>query len=307
MPAKKTVLLLTSAREPNWIDTAPTPVSRGLHEFVDKLNEEGDIHFAVSTLDKIDFAIDNGVVTVTDRYTGKDLRDYDMVHFRNATLYPDHARAIAIYLQHFGKLAYEYVDAERPEYGKLSQMVLFALNGLPVPNTWSSWHVTDTMNLYNKLSGNYPFILKANDGIKGHNNFLVRDETQLKEIMAELGEMQFVAQNFIPNDKDYRVLWFAQTPLIFSRSAAAGSHLNNTSRGGTSEEIALADFDPKALDIAREAGRLTRRSFSGADVMQNTETGDWYVLEVNAAPALTTGDLLDKKRSMYKKLIGELL
>lgn len=307
MKTRKSVLLLTSAREPGWIDTAPTPVSLGLRSFIDMLNEDGDVDYAVSTLDKLDFTIKGGEVTVYDRFNNKDLRDYDIVHFRNVTLYPDYSRAIAIYLQHYGKKAFEASDAEHPEYGKLSQMVLFALNGLPVPETWAAWSISDATSLYLRSSGAFPFILKANNGIKGHDNYLVRTQQELDEIIAANIDMRFVAQTYIPNDEDYRVLWFNDEALVFSRRATGGSHLNNTSRGGVSAEVPATDLDPIAIDIARKAARLTRRTLSGADVMRNKQTGEWYVLEVNANPALSSGDLLDRKLVAYKKMIGELL
>ncbi len=306
MTTHKSVLLLTSPREKGWIDNTSNSVVKGLHTFVEELSHEGDIAFAVSSADMLDFRIDHGAAVIFDRYTGKDLRDYDIVHLRNVTLFADYARAIAIYMGHHGKRVIDEHDAAVPEYGKLSQMMLFALNGLPVPNTWATWHIDDTTALYLQ-AGDFPFILKANGGIKGQDNYLVRSQKQLDEIITAHTGSQFVAQDYIPNDKDYRVLWFADDALVFSRSATGDSHLNNTSQGGTSAELNASELDPIALEIARKAATLVKRSFSGADVMQNSETGEWYVLEVNANPALSSGDLLDKKRAAYKKMIGEML
>lgn len=303
----KKVLLLTSPRAHGWIDQESNTVALGLHTFIDTLNQEGDVEFAVSTLDKLEFSITENGVSIYDSYSAKDLNEYDIVHLRNVTLFADYARAVAIYMKHYNKRVIDETDSSLPEYGKLSQMVLYKLNGLTVPNTWASWHVFDTADLYQKKSGEFPFILKANDGIKGKDNYLVRDSQQLTEIIKANEDVQFVAQNFIPNDKDYRVLWFADHPLIFSRSASDDSHLNNTSRGGTSDEVAVDSFDPEALELARKAAELTGRLFSGADVMQDSDTGKWYVLEVNANPALTMGDMLEQKRSAYKKMIGDIL
>lgn len=303
----KNVLLLTSPRESGWIDVVSTPVGQSLVTFISDLNKESDISYYVTTLDKLDFSIKDGAVSIFDRYNNRDLSTYDIVHLRNVTLYTDHARALSLYMHAKGKKILESVDTEQAEYGKLSQMVLFALNGLPVPNTWSSWHVADTAVLYEKKSNEFPYILKANAGIKGQDNYLIQNVEQEMEILKNNSQIQFVAQNYIPNEKDFRVLWFADNPLIFSRSATAGSHLNNTSRGGVSKEIDKSEFDASALELARRAGQLTRRHFSGVDVMQSTQTGDWYVLEVNSSPALTTGDLLEKKSAMYKEMIGEML
>ena len=309
MSEKKHVLILTSAREPRWIDDAPTETGQGLHDFINGLNaaDEG-VNFAVTTLDKLDFIVENGVVSIFDRYNQKDLTFYDLVHFRNVTLFPDYARAIALYMHHAGKQTLEQVDTTIPEYGKLSQMVLFAQNNVAVPDTWAAWNVRDVQVLIESKELAMPFVLKANDGVKGHDNYLVRTHDQLEEIIAENSDIRFVAQAFIPNDGDYRVLYFADNdPLIFKRVAAEGSHLNNTSRGGSSEEIAMEHFDQVALTLAHTAATLTQRSLAGVDAIQDNSTGRWLILEVNANPALSSGALLSRKIAGYKSMIKDVL
>lgn len=304
----KKILLLTSAREPGWIDTAPTEVSQGLHAFVDALNTDDEMKFSVTTLDKLQFSVENGKVTIFDTYTQCDLASYDVVHFRNVTLFADHARAITLYMDTHGKQVFERIDVSIPEYGKLSQMVLFAQNGVAVPDTWSAWHLADLRRLVEKNKLAFPFILKANDGIKGHDNYLVRDQAHFDEIVARDTGMQFVVQKFVANDGDYRVLYFGNDePLIFKRTAAEGSHLNNTSRGGSSMEIAGQDFDPVALRLAHKAAELTQRLLAGVDAIQDNKTGAWMILEVNANPALSSGTLLERKAAGYKKMIRGIL
>lgn len=304
----KNVLVLTSPREPEWIDRAANEVSQGLHDFVANLNTDGDIEFAVSTLDKLDFSIDDGIVSIFDNYTKKDLSAYDLVHFRNVMLFPDFARAITIYMESKGRQAFEKVDVNISEYGKLSQMILFAQNNIRVPNTWATWDVRNIHGLINQKKLTLPLILKANNGIKGHDNYLVRNHKQLNDVITKSKNAQFVIQEFIPNDGDYRVLYFTDdTPLIFKRVAAKGSHLNNTSQGGSSYEIDAVDFDQKALTMSRTAAKLMRRRLAGVDAIQDNKTGMWYILEVNANPALSGGALLDRKVAGYKKMIEEML
>lgn len=304
----KNILLLTSAREPGWIDNAPTEVSQGLHNFMDTLNTDDELVFSVTTLDKLEFTIEDGKVTIFDSYTQRDLMAYDVVHFRNVTLFADHARAVTIYMEAHGKRVFESIDVAIPEYGKLSQMVLFALNEVTVPDTWSTWHLADLRALVKKKALAFPFILKDNNGIKGHDNYLVRDQAQFDEIVAHNDGIQFVVQKFVANDGDYRVLYFGDDdPLIFKRTAAEGSHLNNTSRGGSSEEIASRDFDPEPLRLARAAAKLTQRLLAGVDAIQDNKTGVWMILEVNANPALSSGTLLERKAAGYKKMIKGIL
>ncbi|CAN5407009.1 hypothetical protein BH10PAT4_BH10PAT4_5030 [soil metagenome] len=304
----KNVLVLTSPREPDWIDRASNEVSKGLHDFIATLNADGDIKFAVSTLDKLDFSIVDGIVSIFDNYTKKDLSAYDLVHFRNVMLFPDFARAITLYMESRGRQAFEKVDVDTPEYGKLSQMILFAQNSINVPNTWATWDVRNIRSLISQKKLTLPLVIKANNGIKGRDNYLVRNNEQLDDVVTKSKGVRFVIQEFIPNDGDYRVLCFTdEAPLIFKRVAAEGSHLNNTSQGGSSYEIDVADFDQKALTMSRTAAKLMRRRLAGVDTIQDNKTGNWYVLEVNANPALSGGALLDRKVTGYKKMIEEML
>lgn len=308
MTSIKKVLLLTNGREPGWIEDGANSTSLGLHDFISELNIDGDIQFAYTTLDRIEFCIEDGDVSIYDTYTETELSDYDLVHFRNVSLYPDHARTISIYMAHHGKQSFEKVDVAIPDYGKLSQMVLFALGGVAVPSTWSAWGAFALQNLVEKKRITFPCILKANNGIKGHDNYLVKDFDQLSALLTERRDVQFVVQDMIPNDGDYRLLYFANAkPLLFKRIAARGSHLNNTSQGGTSEEIDVKDFDPVALDLAARAAQLTGRLLAGVDAIQDNKDKRWFILEVNANPALSSGVLLDRKIIGYKQMIKEQL
>lgn len=309
MTSQKSVLLLTSPRAQNWIDIPSNEVSKGLHTFIEALNVgDEEVTFAVTTLDKLVFTIENGDVSIFDTYTKKDLAEYDLVHFRNVALFTDFARAITLYMKHHDRQAFEEVDVDIPEYGKLSQMFLFAQNNVPVPSTWATWDAQNIEALVDEKNISLPFILKANNGIKGQDNYLIRTKEQLCKVVTENSNTQFVIQEFIPNDGDYRVLCFADAaPLIFKRVAAEGSHLNNTSRGGSSFEIGVDDFDPSALELSRKAARLTRRALAGVDAIQDNKTGEWFILEVNANPALSSGTLLDRKVVGYKKMIKEIL
>jgi D-alanine-D-alanine ligase-like ATP-grasp enzyme len=47
-------------------------------------------------------------------------------------------------------------------------------------------------------------------------------------------------------------------------------------------------------------------SLSGVDVMQNNETDEYYFLEVNIQPQLSTGALLDDKQVLLGNFIKSL-
>lgn len=303
---KKKLLLLTNAHQAGWIDDPQNNVSTALREFKKRIDTQGQIDAFISTVDALRFSVTSAGVVITDTQNNIDLREYDVVHFRNISRYWDFAKAISIYMHAHNKMTLEPVDENIPEYGKISQMVLFALNDIPVPDTFCAWHLDDLRLQMIEQNVEYPSIVKSNKGIMGKDNYLVRDDAEFASIIDTNDSNQFVGQRFIPNDGDYRVLFFGYNshPLIFKRTAQGGSHLNNTSRGGLSEEIPYDAFDQKALSLSMAAAKVTRRLFAGVDVMQDQRTGEWIILEVNANPALSSGSLPDEKAKLYSQFIN---
>jgi ribosomal protein S6--L-glutamate ligase/gamma-F420-2:alpha-L-glutamate ligase len=144
-------------------------------------------------------------------------------------------------------------------------------------------------------------IVKAADGYGGKTNFLVRTYQEFKEVLNSHRGVQFVVQEFIPNDRDYRCLVFGgKVKLVLQRSrdTASESHLNNTSQGATGEIIPLENLPVQAIaDVESAALALNRSSFAGVDLLINSETGQHYILEVNQTPQVEIGAAVDQKMS----------
>ena len=154
----------------------------------------------------------------------------------------------------------------------------------------------------------FPCILKAVDGSKGDDNYLAKDHAQLTELLREHTNVNFMVQNFIPNDGDLRLLFIGldREPLVFSRVSDGSSHLNNTSKGGAGKFID-SGLDPHYLRDARKAAEVLNREIGGVDIIVNKETGKHYVLEVNTTPALATGYGGDRKVAAYTEFLKETL
>ncbi|MDO8591613.1 MAG: RimK/LysX family protein [bacterium] len=130
---------------------------------------------------------------------------------------------------------------------------------------------------------NFPFIAKPNMGAEGKGVLLVKTKTDLKTIPET---QEYVFQNFIANDGDWRIIIVGGTPLgAMKRQAAQGSHLNNISQGATAsletDEIILTQI----YKMAAKAASLFHLAFCGVDIIRDQKTGKFYVLEVNTVPA----------------------
>ncbi len=129
----------------------------------------------------------------------------------------------------------------------------------------------------------YPFIAKPNFGAEGRDVLLIRSSKDFANIK---NPRDSIFQNFIPNDGDWRVIVVGGTPLgAMKRIAAKGSHLNNISQGAT----AVLETDDSTLEqvykMATKAASTFRLTFCGVDIIQNRQTGQYHILELNTVPA----------------------
>lgn len=298
----KKILIITSPRDPKWLESS-SDIARGLLSFAADISDKTmSVH--ITTLDRLIFTISAHTMGVWDDYNGRDLLEYDAIHMRNLDKdinSLDYARAIYAYATHHAVHVVEEAD-RGGAYGKLSQMVLFHLAGLPVPHTVASWSGSVLIRKTNTLS--MPLIVKANNAMKGEYNYKITSHDELVGKIA-MSPQSFVAQEFVPNNGDYRVLFIGEysDPLIFKRSSIDGSHLNNTSKGAQVERVAMSDFPKEALEMCVKAAVTVGRKVTGVDVMQDVRDGSWVLLEANANPALSMGEFLQEKRHMYRSML----
>lgn len=301
-------LLITGVRRKGWLDETDDSGVVKLRNFSRLVSQaEPSVELFVTSMDRIQFSVDGSNVSLYDEVTGRDLAEYDVIQLRNTDQsimnYADYAKAVSLYAQHRGVAILDPQDAGAP-YGKLSQAVLFALNGIATPKTWARWRGDELATQALKGGAQFPLIAKASMGTMGVDNFLIESPEQLVEILGATKD-PFVVQEQVPNEGDYRVLILGEAePFIFWRPRIAGSHLSNTSRGSVPEKDVT--LPQEALDLALRAQAVSERVCVGVDIMQNSESGEWIVLEVNNNPALATGAFNDDKAVRYAAMIKRM-
>ena len=249
---------------------------------------------------------------IYDNRNQMDVKDFDVVHFKNWQYEVNEAPVVAKYLEAHSVLFFNSEVNLLYASGKLMQMFVLALHNVPVPDTFFAPKALLTeLFADGKLpqAFTYPLILKANDGSKGDDNHLVADAKQALDILsASAKDKEYIVQNFIPNDGDYRLLYTGlenNEPLVFRRTAVAGSHLNNTSKGGTGAFVDIAKLPADYLRYAQKAAELLGREIGGVDILVDKTNGKPYVLEVNGTPALATGYGVDVKLGRLAKFLAE--
>ena len=289
---------------------APTEQTRKGHmnwlAFRDALRERltGEVQVEMAAIKQLTFVLDGQKTRIYDAEQNFDVADFDLVVFRTIGKLKEEAIAIAAYCR---SKNIKYIDGYIPKIGinKLSCAFIRWEHDLPVPET--VYGPAESVFSQVSVTG-LPAVLKASDGKKGRDNYLVNSPEAIQEILSSNPEKTFVLQKFIANDGDLRlVVLNDRVRLIISRQAQNSTHLNNTSQGGKAELIPLESVPPDVIELALQATKLEQLSVSGVDIIEEQNSGRYYILEVNRAPQIGTGEFVDEKLEAYARALAELV
>lgn len=270
------------------------------------LGDDFEVH--MGALQDLTFEIDASGDKVYDRNRHFSLGDFDLVVFRFIRREYARAAACASYLQ---QRAIPYIDSQiQPgSWSKYSAEVHRRSAGLNIiPSIFSTNVILSAMIEAEELPFGYPMIIKDVNGRKGRLNFIANSKEEAVGIFAEHAEAEFIVQQFIENEGDYRLLVMGgEVKLAIYRKAVDGSHLNNTSQGASSSVVDPATLPSEIIADALTAARLEKLEVAGVDMMIDTQTGLHYVIEVNSSPQLATGAVPDMKMDAYAAYLRSLM
>lgn len=260
----------------------------------------------ISALNELSFIF--GAKKSSTIYTadGHDLADFDLVVFRTVGQNLELAIATANYLR-FKKV--KFVDPYIPSIGtgKLACTSLRWRNHLPNPSTvYAPSNFLDKAIELSKVS--YPLILKSDTGKKGRDNYLISDSNELHSVLKNNSDTRFVVQKFINSNGDYRVLVMeGKITAVIKRTPVGGSHLSNTSQGGSAKLVSPKVFDAHVTQQILSSVKAEKLTFAGVDIIYDKKTKKHYFLEVNRAPQIGTGAFSSKKLKDYSNTLKELV
>lgn len=159
-----------------------------------------------------------------------------------------------------------------------------------------SMSADDILTNVNKMfHKKYPLIVKILDGSKGIGVSIVESERSLISVVQSLlanNDNGVIIQEFLKNDGDYRVhVVNGKVVAVMKREPnkddSDKEFRANISLGGTAKGMNdLDNIDPELLKLAIAAHNCTGAIWSGVDIMKESTTGKYYVIEVNASPGL---------------------
>lgn len=250
-----------------------------------------------------DFAPD-GECRLYEAEAGIDAADYDVLFIRGPKMRI--LSELAFYVTGYAELTGKSLVNGYGRYypgTKVAQTIMFRKHDAQFLRTL---YTTDKRRLITEAERvfGYPYVLKTNVGSHGDSNYLVKSIEDADRILRDEPEVDFLAQSYCPNDRDYRLLLVGKHELTFERKGNDDSHINNTSKGGQATPVEGL-LPSEIYATARAVAEDLQFDIAGVDIMPNRDTGELYFLEINSQPQLRTGALLDEKKKLLEDYFAD--
>lgn len=293
------ILLIGSSQTSETLDTYFGEYTDFFTRAIAKSTTKANVQW--SLFDDLYIQVGDGIFEITDTKTNLPLSTYDMILIRGKGFrqFFDVVRAVSRYAHmHNVPVINDYSGFR--DSSKLAQAVQFYEAGLPVATTLYANRAV--LSGERELPFAYPCIMKAVFGAHGNDNYLVHSLDDIRAI-AQGSNLRFVLQRYIENDNDFRVLVIGEKVLVIGRKAIDGSHLNNTSQGGSAQLIPLDQLPEGMAADSIKIARTLDMTIAGVDVLIDKITGEYSFLEVNSQPQLMSGAFVDEKEALFGAFI----
>lgn len=269
-------------------------------------DESKDIVLEHFCVDEVEYFYTPGNASLSAK--GVDLTKADLIVFRGGIeQYPTQIAMIRLVLDKLNIPYFNTMSQDVRSSNKALQSAMFFKYDMPFPSTYYAEPGIFFANVDTHFE--YPFIIKDTNAGHGLNNYLVKNREEVDAIQADpaVADREFLAQEFIKNDGDFRVFLMGEKCLPIHRVGDGSSHLNNTSRGGSGTIVDESALPEKALIDAKEIAKNFGYVMAGVDVIIDSDSGDYYFLELNSQPQIMTGAVVDSKLSLFTDLIESYL
>ncbi|MHB1865259.1 MAG: ATP-grasp domain-containing protein [Candidatus Saccharimonadales bacterium] len=271
-----------------------------------KINPKYEI--TLTSYTDINVLVDRSKTLIQLKDGNTDVASFDLVFFKTTNKQPDLAATIGAYLNKRNVRFIDQATMYAQVSSKIYQYIVLSDNKILVP--------ASVFMLRNRLKDSYPllvhklglpFILKDIHGRMGKVNYLIKNRRTFDEVVKAAKDLnkQLVAQEYIPNVGDYRLLIFGDKVylILYRRRVNNSTHLNNVSAGGSFKLLELDQLPKSVLAMAVKSARLLNRQVAGIDIVRAKDSNQWFVLEVNEGPQLSSGVLLKEKQQAFAKFL----
>lgn len=270
-----------------------------------------ETEFTTCSYKDLAYWIEPGNVKVYETISGRDIADFDLVYFKTHRNNYEFAIAAAEYLK-FHHV--QFVDEELRAYvayDKLAEAMHLVLHDIPVPFMVSgSQRViqSQAQEIIDRIGS--PFVFKEINADRSRSNYLLHTAKEVEDVLASAQPSDiFMLQKYIKNDGYMRILIFGSEPAVVIKRKAVGNddprkqHLNTPAGGANAQLLKGGQVSDDVCRLAAWAAKVMHRQVAGVDLIQDKQTGEWLVLEVNTAPQIRTGAFVEAKSKAFAKFI----
>lgn len=282
--------------------------------FFETVGELGDLRVEITKYRLLDYRVNREGEPRILLPDGSDIASAQTVYFKAHAYYPEHAGAVARYLQYRHVNFIDKNVANFVSRSKLSELFILATSGIPVPAMKVYSNGLDGLAYDDVVSyfGDNSFVLKDASADRGKDNYLISSQRTFKDAVSQLdGKRTIIAQEFIRSTGFTRVLVMGDKVVQVVERAQAPhddplkAHLNKPHGSSNARELKPAEYSANVTALARRAALALERTIAGVDLIQDKTTKKWYVLEANYNPELISGVSVTKKAKAVAKLLAK--
>jgi glutathione synthase/RimK-type ligase-like ATP-grasp enzyme len=268
--------------------------------FYKSLQQKSPEPFDYSSYSSLLFIFDNQAdqpVTVINLATSKKLNDYDGVYINGYLNTYELAATVAICCDALGV---SYVNKElhnAPSLSKLTAYAKLTEAKVRIPKTLAGSKSALLQSGDYQPADLFPAILKRADADRGIDNFKVKDQAEVAELLKLYDDQSiWILQEFIENDGFYLVSFYDNKPAFcIFRSLEERpdgderkAHMFKPKGGANASLIELAKVPQKVIDETQKAIKVMNRQIGSVDCLYDQASDEVYILEVNYNPQLVT-------------------
>ncbi len=182
--------------------------------------------------------------------------------------------------------------------------------GINIPETYAS---NDEMSTYFQIlnakkskDNKDKFVFKPMSGKGGIGIVITKEKSTAGDILSmfALNNKVAIFQKFVKNNKDMRIIVVGDEVIGgIERIAGKGMNKNGISTGGKAVAFKVSD---ELKEISVKASNSLGCKISGVDIMEDKESNNYRVLEVNCSPAFD-GFQKATKLNVYEKIANYLI
>jgi RimK family alpha-L-glutamate ligase len=237
----------------------------------------------IATYSQLNFQSDQNSLLVDD----EDLKSFALIYLRLVGQHREELTLIADYAQqHHIPLVDKILETGSIDRKKSFEIRKLVEAGLTYPKTIFA-RLERLERLGAKELG-LPLVIKRTDGKQGKNVYLVKNYQEMKSLVKKLAPEEkegkrFLAQEFIANDGDFRIIVVGSQVIgaIKRISQKKGEFRSNVSLGGRAEAAVVSQ---ELKEMAIKAAALCQVDFAGVDIILEKRTQKPFILEINRAP-----------------------